>query len=145
MNQIKVFNVEIDGIDKTGKDSIKPYIFYLEPGKFLTRSRGLISQLAYAKLYGREFDWDALEYTKNTLFVLLTVDELDWSIRCKITNEPNTGFTFEQMQNAFMNAYVEVKDRFDVPDKQMLIIDTTAHTPHVIASAIISRLNELNT
>lgn len=145
MKPIKIFNIEIDGIDKTGKDSIKPYIFYLEPGKFLTRSRGLISQVAFAKLYNREFDWDALEYTKNTLFVLLTVDELDWSIRCKITNEPDTGFTFEQMQTAFMHAYVDVKDRFNVPDEQMLIINTTEHTPYVIASAIRNRLNELNT
>lgn len=62
--KLKIFNVEVDGIDKCGKDSVRPYLFYLEPGKYLCRARGLISQIAYAKLYNRDIQWDCEDYTK---------------------------------------------------------------------------------
>lgn len=114
--KLKVFNIELDGIDKCGKDSVRPYVFYLEPGKYLCRVRGLISQIAYAKLYKRNIEWDGADYAKNTLFVLLEVDKQDWEIRCKLTNEPNTGFTYEEMTQAFKLALYELKERFDVPE-----------------------------
>lgn len=143
--KLKVFNVELDGIDKCGKDAIRPYIFYQEPGKYLCRARGLISQIVYAKLYNRKIDWDATDYCKNTLFVLLSVNKEDWEIRCKITNEPNTGFTFEEMQEAFIETYCEIKTRFNIPENQMLYFDTSIFTPYEISSDIIKRLAFLNT
>ena len=108
--KLKVFNIELDGIDKCGKDSVRPYVFYLEPGKYLCRARGLISQIAYAKLYKRNIEWDGTDYAKNTLFVLLEVNKHDWEIRCKLTNEPNTGFTYEEMTQAFKLALYELKN-----------------------------------
>lgn len=142
--KLKVFNIELDGIDKCGKDSVRPYIFYLEPGKYLCRARGLISQIAYAKLYKRNINWDAAEYVKNTLFVLLEVNKLDWEIRCKLTNEPNTGFTYEEMTRAFRFALYELEERFNVPENQILMINTSMYTPYTIASEITMRLERLN-
>ena len=142
--KLKVFNIELDGIDKCGKDSVRPYVFYLEPGKYLCRARGLISQIAYAKLYKRKLEFDAEMYTKNTLFVLLEVNKQDWEIRCKLTNEPNTGFTYEEMTQAFKLALYEVKERFNVPENQILVFNTSEHTPYAIADKIKTHLEYLN-
>lgn len=142
--KLKVFNIELDGIDKCGKDSIRPYVFYLEPGKYLCRARGLISQIAYAKLYKRNIEWDGANYAKNTLFVLLEVNKHDWEIRCKLTNEPNTGFTYEEMTQAFKLALYELKERFDVPENHILVFNTSEYTPYAIADEIKTHLEYLN-
>lgn len=142
--KLKVFNIELDGIDKCGKDSVRPYVFYLEPGKYLCRARGLISQIAYAKLYKRNINWDAIDYVKNTLFVLLEVDKQDWEIRCKLTNEPNTGFTYDEMTQAFEFALYALEKRFNVPENQILVLNTSMYTPYTIASKITMRLEYLN-
>lgn len=142
--KLKVFNIELDGIDKCGKDSVRPYVFYLEPGKYLCRTRGLISQIAYAKLYKRNIEWDGADYAKNTLFVLLEVDKQDWEIRCKLTNEPNTGFTYEEMTQAFKLALYELKERFDVPENHILVFNTSEYTPYAIADEIKTHLEYLN-
>lgn len=142
--KLKVFNIELDGIDKCGKDSVRPYVFYLEPGKYLCRARGLISQIAYAKLYKRDIEWDGIDYAKNTLFVLLEVDKQDWEIRCKLTNEPNTGFTYEEMTQAFKLALYELKEHFDIPENQILVFNTSEYTPYTIANEIKTHLMYLN-
>lgn len=142
--KLKVFNIELDGIDKCGKDSVRPYVFYLEPGKYLCRARGLISQIAYAKLYKRDILWDAEDYAKSTLFVLLEVDKKDWEIRCKLTNEPNTGFTYEEMIQAFRLALYELKERFNVPENHILVFNTSEYTPYAIADEIKTHLEYLN-
>lgn len=142
--KLKVFNIELDGIDKCGKDSVRPYVFYLEPGKYLCRARGLISQIAYAKLYKRDIEWDGTDYAKNTLFVLLEVNKHDWEIRCKLTNEPNTGFTYEEMTQAFKLALYEFKERFDVPENHILVFNTSEYTPYAIADEIKTHLEYLN-
>lgn len=142
--KLKVFNIELDGIDKCGKDSVRPYVFYLEPGKYLCRARGLISQIAYAKLYKRNIEWDGANYAKNTLFVLLEVNKHDWEIRCKLTNEPNTGFTYKEMTQAFKLALYELKERFDVPENHILMFNTSEYTPYAIADEIKTHLEYLN-
>lgn len=142
--KLKVFNIELDGIDKCGKDSVRPYVFYLEPGKYLCRARGLISQIAYAKLYKRNIEWDGADYAKNTLFVLLEVNKHDWEIRCKLTNEPNTGFTYEEMTQAFKLALYELKERFNIPENQILVFNTSEYTPYAIADKIKTHLEYLN-
>lgn len=142
--KLKVFNIELDGIDKCGKDSVRPYVFYLEPGKYLCRARGLISQIAYAKLYKRDIEWDGIDYTKNTLFVLLKVDKQDWEIRCKLTNEPNTGFTYEEMTNAFFDAMLELQKRFNITSEQIMQFNTSNMSPYYIAKCVCDRLKSLN-
>lgn len=142
--KLNVFNVEFDGIDKCGKDSVKPYLFHLEPGKYLSRARGLISQLAYAELYDRDIEFDATDYVKNTLFVLLLVDKQDWEIRCKLTNEPDTGFSFEQMQNAFSNSVNRLHRDFNVPIERVMIFNTSHITPFEISKKVCERLKDLN-
>ena len=86
--KFKVFNVEFDGMDKAGKDSIMAQIFSAAPNKYISNARGLLSQVAYAKLYNRDWEYDFTDgYLDNTLFVYLTVDQADWKIRCDVTHE----------------------------------------------------------
>lgn len=145
MKNIKVFNIEFDGIDKCGKDTVKSQIWYFAPGMYLPRARGLMSQLAYAKLYKRDVNYDIKRgYVMNTLFVLLEVDKQDWEIRCKLTNEPNTDFTYEEMTQAFKLALYELKERFDVPENQILVFNTSEYTPYAIADKIKTHLEYLN-
>ena len=39
----KVFNVEFDGMDKCGKDSIAKQIFAVDPNKYIINVRGIMS------------------------------------------------------------------------------------------------------
>ena len=39
----RVFNVEFDGIDKSGKDSVMKQIFSYAPNKYIPKARGLLS------------------------------------------------------------------------------------------------------
>ena len=145
MKNIKVFNIEFDGIDKCGKDTVKSQIWYFAPGMYLPRARGLISQLAYAKLYKRDVNYDVERgYVMNTLFVLLEVDKQDWEIRCKLTNEPSMDFTYEEMTQAFKLALYELKERFNVPEDRILVFNTSEYTSYTIASIITTHLEYLN-
>ena len=145
MKNIKVFNIEFDGIDRCGKDTVKSQIWYLAPGMYLPRARGLISQIAYAKLYNRDVNYDIdIGYTENTLFVLLDVDEDDWNIRCKLTNEPDFDFTYTEMREAFMFAIQYLKNYFNIPDKRILVFNTTQMTSFNIAKEVTTRLEQLN-
>ena len=145
MKNVKVFNIEFDGIDKCGKDTVKSQIWYFTPGMYLPRARGLISQLAYAKLYKRDVNYDIERgYVMNTLFVLLEVDKQDWEIRCKLTNEPSLDFTYEEMTQAFKLALYELKERFNVPEDRILVFNTSEYTSYTIASIITTHLESLN-
>lgn len=145
MKNIKIFNIEFDGIDKCGKDTIKSLIWYFAPGMYLPRARGLISQLAYSKLYNRNVNYEINQgYIANTLFILLEVDEHDWNIRCKLTNEERINFTYEEMKNAFRFALHELKERFNVPESQILTFNTSKLTSYTIANEVVLRLNQLN-
>ena len=145
MKNIKVFNIEFDGIDKCGKDTVKSQIWYFAPGMYLPRARGLISQIAYAKLYNRDVNYDIdAGYVKNTLFVLLDVDKDDWNIRCKLTNEPASDFTYDEMREAFIFAIRYLKDRFNIPDERILMFNTSQMTSFNIAKEVTTRLKRLN-
>lgn len=88
MKKFKVFNIEFDGIDKCGKDTIMKQIFSAAPNKYIPKARGLMSQIAYNKIYNRNYEYEVTQgYIDNTLFVLLDVDEADWKIRCDISGE----------------------------------------------------------
>lgn len=144
MAEINVFNVEFDGIDKTGKDTIKQGLWYVAPGKYLSRARGLLSQIAYAKLYDRDIEYVDEGYTKNTLFVFLTVDKEDWKIRCRLTNEKDIDDDdYESHTKAFENAVKYIIDK-GVPTSHIMHFNTSYETPYQIIKSVNNRLKELN-
>lgn len=150
---MKVFNVEFDGIDKSGKDSIMHQIFAVAPNKYIPKARGLISQFAYADLYNRNIDYEVTKgYFDNTLFVLLTVDEDDWNCRCKLSGEHEknkfrsdmeAAVEYESNSRVFEDAYDKLLNMYD--DKSHFMkFNTSKTTPFQIITEVVNRLEELN-
>lgn len=151
----KVFNVEFDGIDKVGKDSIMHQIFAVAPNKYIPKSRGLLSQLAYAELYKRNISYQITEgYIENTLFVLLTVDENDWNVRCKLTEEHEknkfrldmeAAVVYNTNNEVFINAYNNLFEKYkNKYANHFMIFNTSTTTPYQIITKVVERLEELN-
>lgn len=137
----KVFNIEFEGIDKCGKDYIVQYFLKYCPNIYTPKARGIISQLVYTKMYGRNDDYLVNEgYLNNTLFVYLDVDKEDWQIRCKLTNEPNTDY--EKSKSAFDAEFSELEKY--VNKYQILKCNTSKMTPFEIVQEVKKRLNLLN-
>lgn len=149
----KVFNIEFDGIDKCGKDSIMKQIFSYCPNKFIPKTRGLMSQIAYAKMFNRNSEYEYSDgYLENTLFVYLTVNEDDWKVRCDITNEHEKNKyrtdvereikykeSCECFDYAYEKLYKELKNK-----KHIMKFNTSEVTPINIIKEVINRINELN-
>ena len=136
--KLKYYNIEIDGIDKTGKDTLCQYLYRMSNKQYSIKVRGIISLIAYSKLFHRNVEYDLSSINKNTIYVVLTANEEDWKIRCKITNEQSIDFT--KHVNAFNDALVQLSDKgFNV-----LVFDTSTMTPYQIAKEIISECNLLN-
>lgn len=79
----------LDGVDKTGKDTIDHKIIETTNGKILTICRGPISQIAYSKIYGRNLDINyyykliqKLHFFLDAHFFLLTADDNILLDRC---------------------------------------------------------------
>lgn len=80
----------VEGIDKTGKDTLAYYLNqYTDFGHYVS-ARGPLSTLVYAEKFKRKCDsFDYLIRIKNEiLIVLLTSEEKDLDIRFKMTDEP---------------------------------------------------------
>ena len=85
---ITVFNVELEGIDKCGKDTLRNTLLSVFPNVCSIKARGILSQLAYQQLYNRPWSYPVTEgYIRNTLIVKLDVDKEDWFNRLKASNE----------------------------------------------------------
>lgn len=82
--------IEIDGQDKTGKDVLHRYIEQLSNYKYIINSRGILTQLVYSDKFKRNYKY-SLSYVP--FIVLLTADDCDLEIRCRISNEPKCNFT----------------------------------------------------
>lgn len=134
---MKYFSIEIDGIDKTGKDTLWHYIDYVSGRKYVINSRGVISQIAYSTLYKRPYEYDLTNYN-NVVVVYLTADEDDWKIRCKITNEP----TIDYATN--INVFNSVKEQVKTAGLHVIEFNTSHMTPYQIAVEVCKYMDELN-
>lgn len=135
-NPLKFHTICIDGIDKTGKDTLKPYLWPMSKQKYLTQTRGIISMIAYCKIYGRPYAYD-IEQHKYILQVVLTCDLEDWKLRCEITNEPKISYTLHQ--SIFNEVIEEVKKYCHV-----LTFNTSEVTPYQIAQEVLAYMEILN-
>lgn len=122
-------NIQIDGVDKTGKDLILNYVNELSNHKYVIQSRGLISQIAYSKKFKRQYKYSFDDY-KNTLFIYLVADPKDLQIRHHLTNEPRIDILsdielFDRVVNEYSKKYSIFK------------FNTSIETPYEIALEII--------
>lgn len=137
--RLNPYVVVLDGIDKTGKDLIAHYVFELSGKRYVAIPRGIISMIAYDKLFNRGIEYD-LEAEKNApvLNVLLTVNEDDWKIRCKYSNEPDIDY------NEHSKAFVEAAQQLMHAGILIRQYNTSDMTPVNIAKTIVSFMHTLN-
>ena len=133
---MKYWEIEIDGTDRTGKDTLLQYLCYLSDYKYSINSRGILSQLVYTKKYNRDYTFDLSNFNKNKIIIWLYADEEDLKIRCKLTNEPNYDIIndtklFNDVVNSLSNNYIIHK------------YNTSEITPYQIAKNIIKQINIL--
>lgn len=138
---IKYYTVVIEGIDKTGKDQLARYIDEVCGHWMCLPRRGVVSNKAYAVLYGREVPSYDLESESNNVYVFLRcTDKLDWKMRCKLTNEQ--AINYEENVRVMEGAWAEFKlcrDR-----KLCLEYDTSEMTPIQIARSVVDYMVKLN-
>lgn len=135
--QMKYYSIEFEGIDKSGKELVGKYVDILGNHKYVLMDRGLISNITYARMYSRDYEYD-VEQFRNWVFVHLVCDEADWEVRCKLTKEPK--IDFYKHTNEFATTFKSFRDMgFNV-----LTFNTSHNTPYDIAKMIIEHLESLN-
>ena len=152
VNNIQVFEVEFDGIDKCGKDTLVQTMFKVFPNYCAYQARGLQSQIAYSHLYNRPWNYPVTDgYKENALFVYLDVEKEDWLQRLKDTNEiennknrSDVDFVedYERHRGAFEYAWNLMADPKYV--NHFMKINTSKYSPVEIAEMVAARLKELN-
>lgn len=132
---LKYYDIDIEGIDKTGKDTIALYIAQLSNYKYLAKSRGIATMIVYSNLYNRDYNY--VFNNKNKVIVFLTCNYKDWKIRCKLLNEPDIDFykhnkEFKKVINELSKTNIIFK------------YNTSETTQYNIAMDVIKKLDELN-
>lgn len=135
---VKYSHIVFDGIDKSGKDLIRSYIFYMTNGKYTVTCRGMMSLIAYSDLNNRGYVYDT-EKERQILTVYITVDKQDWEYRCRVTNE-KVQFTYEAHTAAFEKAFKLYLDN----GYPILRFNTSTMTPIDIAKAVVAEIEAMN-
>lgn len=137
-----IARVEIEGIDRTGKDTLMRYIDYMSNRTMVVKTRGLMSNIAYADLYNRflstQYVNQLLEANKETLIVYLTADKEDWEVRMKIAGHEY--LDFERNEMAFEYAKRVIRGA----NILFFEFNTTKQTPYQIAEMVMTIIREEN-
>lgn len=132
----KYWEIEIDGPDKAGKDLVCKYLCEMSGWRFSINVRGLMSQQVYAKKFGRDYEYDVLNFNKNKILILLTGEPEDLAIRCKLTNEPE--YNIKKDLELFESTARHLEEAFNV-----LYYNTTYISPYHIAKKVIAYIDKL--
>lgn len=122
----------LEGVDRTGKDSIRHEIVKQSNGKIVVMCRSYISQIVYSRIYNRNINeqeyFDLIDNTKKIGFEYYILEaELNVLLeRFKQTNEPM--IDIERDLNAFRQIAKELNIK---------LINTSTKTPAELAKEII--------
>lgn len=137
--------VHLDGVDKTGKDTIKSALVNRSKGKILVIARSYISQIVYSRIYKRDIDEDFFkdmmhrEYEYGTNFVLLTTTEEELGIR--FVKHSETDLKVENIRD-HLNVYEEVYRELSDEGFDIIRIDTTNKNIEENVDEILNSLKE---
>lgn len=128
----------IEGVDKTGKDTLLYYLNQYTNYEHYISARGPISTMVYAEKFGRKpLNFDYLRLIKEeVMFVLLTSEEKDLSIRFKMTHEPQIDVIRDA---ALFNKYFDKMKKYGV---KCVTYNTSYMTPTQICMSIQNVLKE---
>lgn len=127
--------IDIEGIDKTGKDLIRQYITILSNYKYVVRARGILSNMVYAEKYGRDYDY-SLMY--RPIIVYLDADKEDRRVRCILTNEPSIN------ADADKRLFNKYKTKLRESGITIYEFNTTHQTPYQIATQVLELIEKGN-
>lgn len=119
--------IEIEGIDKSGKDTISPYITTITNYAYAVNCRGALTQVVYNDKFSRNHDYVMLY---KPLIVFLDVDNNDHQIRCTINHEPKINIDKDRA------AYYRYIEEFEKLGITVLKFNTSKMTPMQIATAV---------
>lgn len=141
---IKEAVLHIDGIDRSGKDSIRRYVVEKSDGKILVIIRSYISQIVYSRIYKRNINEDYFisrmirDYENHDEFVLLTASDEVINQRCIDTNEKHLQLSkITKHRKCFLSLVDELKDKIKIN-----VIDTSIEKPEVLADKILKLFEE---
>lgn len=137
MEKMRIYTVILDGIDKSGKDTIAKYIWRLDK-RLNVFVRGWPSLVVYAKKFNRDCTYE-LPYDK-ALYIHCLVKKEDWKIRCEIENEDINAVDYEKDSKSFERAFERLSDC----GYYMMAVNTSCMTAYDIAKLIVQRLKEIN-
>lgn len=135
---MKYWEIEIDGPDRAGKDTVLKYLEKLTNYKYSINVRGYISQKVFSKKFNRNYKYDENSMSKSKFFVLLWAHEDDLRIRGELTEEEEHSYITDNV--LFMDEF----DKLIVQGYKGLCFCTSQHTPYHIAKRIIKELDKLN-
>jgi thymidylate kinase len=124
--------VILEGVDRTGKDSIRHEIVKQSNGKIVVMCRSYISQIVYSRIYNRNINeqeyYNLIEKTKEIgyEYYILTADYQVLLERFKATNE--LMIDIKRDLTAFENIAKELNIK---------LIDTSFKTPNELAKEIL--------
>jgi len=127
--------IEIEGMDKAGKDMLAKYLGLLGNYAYTINVRGILTQIVYNDKFGRNNTY-VLPYKPFVVF--LDVDNVDHAVRCSISNEPKINI------NKDREVYLKYIDELRKHGIIVLQYNTTEMTPYNIAKDVLERLNEIN-
>ena len=137
-----ICRIEVEGIDRTGKDTLVGYLDYMSNRQLPICSRGLLSTLAYNAIYSRFMsdsrEKEMIKGNKETLIVLLYADIEDLEIRYKMSNEQMINIQRE------MTVFEDYAGFLKNEGINVLKFNTTEMTPYKISEEIIKYIKEEN-
>ena len=137
-----IARVEIEGLDQTGKDTLMKYIDYMSNRTIVVKTRGMMSNLVYADLFGRYLDTNYVnqlfEANKETLIIYLTADLEDLKIRHKIAKHESIDYLKHEL------AFNQVKRQILGTDILFYEFNTSKQTPYQIAQMVMTIIEEEN-
>lgn len=128
-----ISRIEIEGVDKTGKDLIAGYIDRLSNRRYVINARGLLSMMVYSDIYNRGYNYEnELKDNKNTLVVYLTAEKEDLEIRHKLSNEPKIDIDRD------LRVFEDYAEVFEKAGITVLKCNTSHMTPYNVAKFVLS-------
>ena len=128
--------IEIEGHDKTGKDTIAKYIEQLGGYKYTLNVRGVLTQLVYNDKFNRNNEY---MMTYKPLIVLLSTQPEDVEIRCRMTKEPKINVVKDTLVYEKYAKYLE-----ETGYAVVWRYNTSEMTPYQIGKDIVKRLETID-
>ena len=139
--KIEPFIVHLDGMDKTGKDTIQDLLVKKTIGKSLVFNRSYISQISYSKIYSRpdveKYFWENFDLADNRCehFIYLYANKEDVAKRFIEHDEKDMKIEdYEKHKTVFDQVIDDAENKWFI---DVLKLNTSELTPNECVDQIL--------